>query len=52
MPYDITYMWNLKYKADEPIYETEMDPQRENRPVLAKGKGKQGRMNWEFGVRS
>ena len=23
IPYDITYMWNLKYYADEPIYETE-----------------------------
>ena len=24
-PYDITYMWNLKYDANEPIYETERD---------------------------
>ena len=23
IPYDITYMWNLKYDTDEPIYETE-----------------------------
>ena len=23
MPYDITYMWNLKYHTKEPIYETE-----------------------------
>ena len=25
--YDITYMWNLKYDANELIYETETDPQ-------------------------
>ena len=23
--YDITYMWNLKYETDEPVYETETD---------------------------
>ena len=23
IPYDITYMWNLKYDTIEPIYETE-----------------------------
>ena len=22
IPYDITYMWNLKYDTNEPIYET------------------------------
>ena len=26
IPYDITYMWNLKYDANELIYETETDP--------------------------
>ena len=24
-PYDITYMWDLKYGTDEPIYRTETD---------------------------
>jgi len=43
-PYDITYVWNLKYKTNEPIYETEMGPQIEKRLVVAKGKG-----NWELG---
>ena len=28
MPYDITYMWNLKYGKNEPIYKTETDLQR------------------------
>ena len=27
MPYDITYMWNLKYGTDEPMYKTEKDSQ-------------------------
>ena len=26
-PYDITYMWNLKYDTNEPIYEAETDSQ-------------------------
>ena len=25
MPYDITYMWNLKYDKNGPIYETETE---------------------------
>ena len=25
IPYEITYMWNLKYGTNEPIYETETD---------------------------
>ena len=25
IPHDITYMWNLKYDTNEPIYETETD---------------------------
>ena len=25
IPYDITYMWNPKYDANEPIYETETE---------------------------
>ena len=24
IPYDVIYMWNLKYDTDEPIYETEL----------------------------
>ena len=27
MPYDITYMWKLKYGTKEPIYKTETDLQ-------------------------
>ena len=27
IPYDVTYMWNLKYDTNEHIYETETDSQ-------------------------
>ena len=27
IPYDITYMWNLKYGTNEPIYRKETDSQ-------------------------
>ena len=27
IPYDITYMWNLKYDTNKPICETERDSQ-------------------------
>ena len=36
IPYDITYIWNLKYDTDELIYKTETDSDMENRPVVAK----------------
>ena len=36
MPYDITYMWNLKYDTNEPINKTETDPQTQSRLVVAK----------------
>ena len=25
IPYNITYMWNLKYETNEPIYKTETE---------------------------
>ena len=36
IPCDITYMWNLKYGTNEPMYETETDSQTENKHVVAK----------------
>ena len=39
MPYDITYMWNLKYDTNEPIYETETEPHHRNKTGGAEGKG-------------
>ena len=48
IPYDSTYMWNLKYGTDEPIYETETDTQTW-RTDLWLPRGRTG-MDWEFGV--
>ena len=28
IPYNIPYMWNLKYGTNEPIYKTETDSQK------------------------
>jgi len=41
MPYDITYMWNLKYDTDEHIYGTERLRLTviEKRHVVRKGLG-------------
>ena len=38
IPYDITYMWNLKYATNEPSYKTERLTDIENRLVVARGK--------------
>ena len=40
IPYDITYIWTLKYHTDEPIYKTETDPQTQRTDLwLPKGEG-------------
>ena len=48
IPYDIIYMWNLKYGTNKPIYNAETDPQtrRTDLWLLEVGRG----MDWEFGV--
>lgn len=45
IPYDASYMWNLKDGINELIYETEADSDPENRLVLAKGEGGGGGMD-------
>ena len=37
IPHDITYMWNLKHGTNEPVRETEMDADTQNKPMLTKG---------------
>ena len=40
IPYDITYMWNLKYDTNEPIYATITDSQTKRTGFwLPKGRG-------------
>lgn len=40
----MTYLWNLKYGTDDPIYKTETDSDTENRLVAEWGRlvGKEG----------
>ena len=45
IPYNITYMWNLKYNTNDLVYETETNSQTENRLMVAEVVGglRQGR---------
>ena len=44
IPYDITYMWNLKYGTDEPIYRRETDSQTQRTDLwLTRGR----RREWD-----
>ena len=49
-PYDITYMWNLKYNTSELIHEPYT--QTENRLAVAKGvqKGWSGNLSWQIEI--
>ena len=50
-PYDITYMWNLKYDTNELIYKTETESQTQKTNLwLPKEKGVGGGINQEFGI--
>ena len=40
--YDITYMWNLKYDKNKPIYKTETDSQAQKTDLWL-SRGRQGR---------
>ena len=44
IPYAITYMWNLKYYANEHVYETETDNHR-RQAYVTKGKKLWGGIN-------
>jgi len=39
IPYDISYMWNLKYDTNECINERETELQTEKRLEVARGRG-------------
>ena len=51
MPYDITYMWNLKYNTNQHIYETITDSQIMTTGLwLPRGSGVRGEKIQEFGI--
>ena len=48
IPYDITYLWNLKYDTDDPIYKKETDHSQGEQPCGSqRGVGK-GWAVWGF----
>ena len=51
IPYDITYMWNLKYDTNEHIYETKADSQIQRTylwlPKWREGWGRDGLGVWD-----
>ena len=46
MPYDVTYMWNLKYDTNEPVYEKLTDSQREQTCDCQEGRRDGGGKDW------
>ena len=43
-------MWNLKNHTNEPIYKTEIVTDLENKLMVIKDEGREGRINWEIGT--
>ena len=43
MPYDVSYMWKLKYDTNEPIYEKQIDSQRKQTCDCQEGRREWGR---------
>ena len=51
MPYDLTYMWNLKYDTSELTYKTGTDSHKKRTDLwLPRGNRARGGMDWECGV--
>ena len=52
IPYVITYVWNLGYDTNEPVYKTKQKQTRdlENSVVVAKTEGGEGGKDWEFEI--
>ena len=50
IPYDITYMWNLKYGKNDPVYKTETGHSHGEQTCGCRGDGGGSGMDGEFGV--
>ena len=49
IPYDITYMWNLKYGTNDPIYKIETDHGHGGQTSICQGEGEGNGVYGEFG---
>ena len=45
-PYDITYIWNLKYGINEPIHKTKQTHRHREQTVVAKGEEEGSGVDW------
>ena len=50
IPYDITYMWDLKYDTDELMYKIETDSGQRVDLLLPRGRAGGGGMDWKFQI--
>ena len=50
IPYDITYMWNLKYGKNDSICKTETDHGHGEQPYGCQGWGEGSGLNRDLGV--
>ena len=51
IPYDITYMWNVKYNTNQHIHETKTDSLIQRTDLwLPRGREFRGGKDWEFGI--
>ena len=48
-PHDITYIWNLKYSTNKPIYKTETDSGTQRKSCGFPGEDAGNRMDEKFG---
>ena len=51
VPYNIIYMWNLKYDTNELVYKTEIDSQTQKTDLWLAEEKAGGGINWEFGIK-
>ena len=51
IPYDITYMWNLKYNTNEHIYKKKKSHKCREQSWGCQREGRWGRKDWEFGIK-
>ena len=50
IPYDITYMWNLKYSTNETIYRTEENSWTQRTEFQLPREGGESGMDWSLGL--
>ena len=50
IPYDITYMWNVKYDTNQDSYKAKIDSQTQRTDFRLSRRRGGGGVDWEFGI--